>query len=252
MNSTLNIEIRYTDEVLALLRSGSKELLKTHHWDENDIEKRIKYASALFPELTGHEILILFTHDPNREPRVLGSMHPPLCPIMDEENPDVIELRRTRPKAFIINFWAGIFSYDEIAQLINYSHEFQHVVQYVTSEKCYWLCRIMYFLIKPMQDEELPTEIDAERVSKKVLELIYGKKKVDEWVLQQLDKKPRGFLVRFGNYNVDIGYDIKQKTMELWQANGLEEIIKELRNEPKKTDKEQRVLKKYDNLTKER
>jgi hypothetical protein len=252
MNTKKNIEIIYTDKALALLRSDNKDHFKIHYRDDKDIEKSIEYAAAFFPELTGHEIIVLFTHDPNRKPKVLGTTHPPLCPIMDEENPDVIELRRIRPSAFIINFIAKIYSLDEIAQLINYSHEFQHVVQYITSEKYYWLCRIMYVLIISMHEEELPTEIDAERVSKKVIESIYGKKRVNEWVLQQMEKMPCCFFARFGNCNVDIGYDLKQKTMELWQANGLEEEIKRLRNEPNITDTERRIIKKYDDMTKEK
>ena len=250
MNTKAHIEIIYADEVLSLLRSDSKELLKIPSLDDKDIEEPIEYAAAFFPDLTGHKIIILFTHDPNREPKVLGTMYPPLCPIMDVENPDVIRLRRIRPSAFIINFWVKILSIDEIAQLINYSHEFQHVVQYVTGEKYYWLCRIMYVLVKPMQEEELPTEIDAERVSKKFVELKYGKNRVDEWVIQKLEKGPRGFFIRFGNHDVNVGYDFKQKTMELWQANGLEEIINKLRNKAGKSDKEQRIVNKYDELIK--
>lgn len=251
MNIISKIELRYADELTELLRSGDDELLKSHHWDKDEIEKRITFASTFFPELRSHEVVFLFTHDPSYAPKALGSMHPPLCPIVDVDNPDLIGLRKARPEAFIINFWGEIFSYDEIDQIINISHEFQHVVQHITNNKYYWYCRIMYCLVESMQDEELPTEIEAERASKKVIEAIYGKPKVDDWVYQQLDKRPHSFFIRFGHYDIKAEYDLKKRTVELWEINHLNEKVDELRNKKSKNNKQQRILKMYDNIIKE-
>jgi hypothetical protein len=252
MNGVSDIELRYTDELAELLRSGDKELLKSHHWDKEEIEKRITFVSTFFPELKGHKVSILFSHNPNLRPKPLGTMYPRLCPIEAVGNLELVELSEAKPEAFIINFWSEIFSYDEIDQLLNYSHEFQHVVQYLTDKRSYWLCRIMFCLVESMQEEELPTEIDAERASKRILEAIYGKQTVDDWVNRQLDKKPHSFFIRFGRYEVDAGYDLRQKTKELWEINHLEDKIKKLRRIKAKTNKEQRIIKMYDKVIMER
>ena len=250
MSHNLSIELQYTTDLEDLLNQGDKFLLNSNDWDKTVFEKRIYGLTTHFSEIKEHLVLIYFSDHPCYRYKTLGSMHPPFSPIGDDGNSDLIELRKKRPEIFIISFWREFFSYEEIAQVLNIAHEFQHVVQYITSKESYWLCRIMNSLVERMKEKELPIEIDAERVSKKVVESIYGKKRVDEWIRQKLDKKPCGFFIRFGNYNVDTKYDLKQKTMELWQEHGLEEIIEQLRNEPNKTEKELRVLKKYEDLTK--
>jgi len=249
MRHTSNIELQYTTALVELLRLGDKEVLKSHHWDKGEFEKRIIDISAFFPELRDHNVLIYLTH---HRAKTLASMHPPFFPIGDGADIYLGKLRKMRPEIFIINFSRDIFSLDEIAQVLNYSHEFQHVVQYITNKRCYFLSRIMARLVVSMHEEDLPTEIDTDRASKRILETIYGKRKVDDWINQRLDEDPHSFFIRFGKLDIDAEYDIKQRTMQLWEENHLDEEIERIRNKKRQSKDEQRILKMYDEAMTER
>ena len=195
-------ELKYNQDLVTLLKSGDKVLLKSNNWDKNIFEKRIFDISSFFPETKEHTILFYFTHHYDWKNHNLANMHPPYCPIGDAGNSELEELREKRPDIFIINFWRDMFSIDDISQSLNYAHELQHVSQFITSEKYYWFSRISYCLVDGFQEEELPTEVDAERKTKIILNQIYGQKILDEWINIQLDKNFHAFFIRFKEINM--------------------------------------------------
>lgn len=243
MKNISNIELAYDPKLVTLLKLGDKELLKSNDWDKAAFELCIHETSTYFPVLEKHPILLFFTY---RSSKTLANFHPSFCQIDDFGNSDIAELRNKRPELFIINYWRHIFSLDEIGQILNYSHEFQHVVQYVTNKKYYLFSRILSHLVESIQEENLPTEIDAERASKRILETIYGKQKIEDWINKQLEEIPCSFFIRFGKLDVDVEYDIKKKAKELWDRNQLDEAIDEMRNKKDKSETQKRILKMYD------
>ena len=245
MSRVSNIEFQYTTELVELLRLGDKELLKSRRWDKGEFEKRFKDVLKSFPEINEYVVSLYFTHHRAYTMKAVAETHLPEYPIDEDENSDLAELQRARPGIFIINYWRDIFSFDEIAQEINIAHEFQHISQYVRDKKHYLFARIIHWLVGGYRAENLPTEIDAEIKSKRLIGEKYEKARIDEWITARLDERPHTFFIRFRDYDVDFEYDLKEEVTKLWETYHLQNQIEILKKAEKRTDDQERVLKMY-------
>jgi hypothetical protein len=237
------IELNYDPSLISLLDRGDGVLLGSNTWERATFERRIYKVLSHFPELRDTPILIHFTHHLDYSYKALATMRPPRSHIDWDLVVDWDELRLKYPDSFFIIIYRPFYELDEIAQILNYSHEFQHVSQFMAGEKYYWLSRIMCHLVDGLRDEELPTEIDAEITSKKVLCELYGKKVVDEWTVAQLGKY--AFFTRFKKINSDVTYDFKKEVAELWRFFGLDERIEKLEKCETKDENQDNVLNMY-------
>jgi len=245
INKFKNIELRYSNELEYFLKSGDKEVLNSNTWDEAAFEKLIERTYAFFPETNDQEIILNFTHHRHYLNKVIASMYPPNFPVNEDDPSDTAELRKLKPNAFIIHRWRNIFSLDEIAKTVNLSHEFQHISQYINKKDHYLRSRIIHHLVGGIQEDCLPTEIDAERYSKLVIEKIYGKGKTDNWIIAQLEDRPHVFFMRFKNIDLGKEYNMKQEVMNLWKIYRLDKQIEKIQRETKRSDDQERILNMY-------
>jgi len=242
INKFNNIELRYSKELEYFLKSGDKGVLNGNTWDKAAFEKLIERIYDFFPETNGQEIILNFTHRLHYLNKVIASMYPPNYSVNEDDPSDTVELRELRPDAFIIHYWRNIFSLDEIAKTVNLCHEFQHVSQYINKKDHYLLSRIIHHLVGGIQEDCLPTEIDAERYSKLVIEKMYGKDTTDKWIIAQLKDRPHVLFMRFKNIDLRKEYDMKREVMNLWKIYRLDKQIENIQREPKRSDEQERIL----------
>jgi len=148
---------------------------------------------------------------------------------------------------FAIYIRRDIFDLDEISKIVNISHEFHHIFQYIKDKRSYLFgCIVRYFLNDIIPEVRSPVEYDAERKSKIVAYKTYGRKKVDEWIDSNANKTRHIFFEVFRDINVDIYYDLTAEVLRLWKEHEIEDEIARLRILEKHDDDEKRIIEMYE------
>ena len=105
--------------------------------------------------------------------------------------------------------------------------------------------RIIQQLVGDYRAENLPTEIDAERTSKRLIGKKYEKTRIDEWITSRLEERPHTFFIRFRDYDVNIEYDFREEVTKIWETYHLQKQIEIFKKADKRNDDQERVLKMY-------
>lgn len=248
-----NLLIEYTPEILTLLATG--QIPGTEKWNQKHFEDNIGKAYSYFPELNEQKIKMIFSHrSTGIVDGALATTFPLRYPNSGvDEFKDIVSIHQTNIDLdFVIIFARNIFEREEIAQTINFSHEYQHAFQYINDKKTYFFgCIEKYLLRDKISLIKTPIEYDAERKSKIVIYEIYGKDQIYEWVESSAKKIKHEFFEVFKDINVDVGYDLTKEVLRIWKENKIEEKIFRLRNKKNPTEDDLEILKLYDFALKE-
>lgn len=241
-NKTLKLIFRYSEPCEELLGSNV-------NITKNIIEK----IYSFFPELIKFQILIYFTHTSdiiyNRAATMIPIKYPKTH--IYEEFPDLADVCDEYSNLdFAIYVTRHVIEGNEIRLVIDLSHEFQHVFQYVQNKKIYfYACIIRDLLRNKINEVSTPIEYDAERESKVISYNLCGEDRVNEFIDNMIanpDIKKMEFFEIFKSIKIDKKYNLKDEVLKLWSIYGIEDKINNFKRDMNINSNQKSVIEMYD------
>jgi len=229
----------------------SKNHIKFQNWDRERFAKLVEKIDRWFSELKECRILVYFTFHSEFIDNAIATMYPLLYAgsalYEKEDDDDFSSACRSGEFDFAIILKLDFLEIDEIAQAVNLSHEFQHVLQYSKNKRVYlYGCIVRPLLSDEIPEMDSPVEYDADKKAKLIAYGMFGREMVDHWIERNIFKYQQPFFPRFRSISPEEDYNLEDEVLKLWEEHRVEETIASLRTRDTLSDDERKILEMYE------